>query len=99
MIYTSPNARYLRLIALLFKPLLRLFRPLPSVRLSLKNKEDGLSCSCDIPADSLFTLHLTREAKVNQMQRAAARWVKGLRGLTYEEPLQALKLQPLGKEG
>ncbi len=31
------------------------------------------------------------------IQRAATRWVKGLRGLTYEERLQALKLQPLGK--
>ncbi len=29
-----------------------------------------------------------------RMQRAATRWVKGLRGLTYEERLQALQLQP-----
>ncbi len=31
------------------------------------------------------TIHLER------IQRAATRWVKGLRGLTYEERLQALK--------
>ncbi len=31
------------------------------------------------------------------IQRATTRWVKGLRGLTYEERLQALKVQPLGK--
>ncbi len=34
---------------------------------------------------------------LERIQRAATRWVKGLRGLTYEERLQALKLQPLGK--
>ncbi len=34
---------------------------------------------------------------LERTQRAATRWVKGLRGLTYEERLQALKLQPLGK--
>ncbi len=31
------------------------------------------------------------------MPRAATRWVKGLRGRTLEERLQALKLQPPGK--
>ncbi len=31
------------------------------------------------------------------IQRAATRWVKGLRGLTYEERLKTLKLQPLEK--
>ncbi len=34
---------------------------------------------------------------LERIQRAAKRWVKGLRGLTYEERLQALKLQPPGK--
>ncbi len=34
---------------------------------------------------------------LERIQRAATRWVKGLRGLTYEERLQALKLQPQGK--
>ncbi len=34
---------------------------------------------------------------LERIQRAATRWVKGLRGLTYEERLQAPKLQPLGK--
>ncbi len=34
---------------------------------------------------------------LDRIQRTATRWVKGLRGLTYEERLQALKLQPLGK--
>ncbi len=34
---------------------------------------------------------------LERIQRAATQWVKGLRGLTYEERLQALKLQPLGK--
>ncbi len=34
---------------------------------------------------------------LERIQRAATRWVKGLRSLTYEERLQALKLQPLGK--
>ncbi len=34
---------------------------------------------------------------LEKIQRAATRWVKGLRGLTYEERLQALKLQPLRK--
>ncbi len=33
------------------------------------------------------------------IQRAATRRVKGLRGLTYEERLQTLKPQPLGKRG
>ncbi len=33
--------------------------------------------------------------QLERIQRAAARLVKGLRGLTYEEPLKALKLQPL----
>ncbi len=35
--------------------------------------------------------------QLERIQRAATRWVKGLRGLTYKERLQALKLQPLGK--
>ncbi len=35
---------------------------------------------------------------INQIQRAATRWMKGLRGLTYDERLQALKLQPLGND-
>ncbi len=35
--------------------------------------------------------------QLESIQRAATRWVKGLRGVTYEERLQALKLQPLGK--
>ncbi len=35
--------------------------------------------------------------RLERIQRAATRWVKGFRGLTYEERLQALKLQPLGK--
>ncbi len=30
---------------------------------------------------------------------AATRWVKGLRGLNYEERLKALKLQSLEKDG
>ncbi len=34
---------------------------------------------------------------LERIQWAATRWVKGFRGLTYEERLQALKLQPLGK--
>ncbi len=34
---------------------------------------------------------------LERIQRAATRRVKGLRGLTYEERIQALKLQPLGK--
>ncbi len=34
---------------------------------------------------------------LERIQRATTRWVKGLRGLTYEERLQTLKLQPLGK--
>ncbi len=34
---------------------------------------------------------------LERIQRAETRWVKGLRGLRYEERLQALKLQPLGK--
>ncbi len=34
---------------------------------------------------------------LERIQRAATRWLKGLRGLTYEERQQALKLQPLGK--
>ncbi len=34
---------------------------------------------------------------LERIQRAATRWVKGSWGLTYEERLQALKLQPLGK--
>ncbi len=34
---------------------------------------------------------------MERIQRAATRWVKGLRGLNYEERLQALKLQPLEK--
>ncbi len=34
---------------------------------------------------------------LERIQRAATRWMKGLRGLTYKERLQALKLQPLGK--
>ncbi len=34
---------------------------------------------------------------LERIQRAATRWVKGLRGLTYEERLQTLKLQPLEK--
>ncbi len=34
---------------------------------------------------------------LERIQRAATRWVKGLRGLTYEERLQALKLQALVK--
>ncbi len=34
---------------------------------------------------------------LERIQRAVTRWVEGLRGLTYEERLQALKLQPLGK--
>ncbi len=33
-----------------------------------------------------------------KIQRAATRWVRGLRGLTYEERLKALKLQPLEKK-
>ncbi len=36
---------------------------------------------------------------LERIQRAAARWVKGLRGLNYEEGLKALKLQSLEKEG
>ncbi len=34
---------------------------------------------------------------LERIQRVVTRWVKGLRGFTYEERLQALKLQPLGK--
>ncbi len=34
---------------------------------------------------------------LERIQRAATRWVKGLRSLTYEERLQDLKLQPLEK--
>ncbi len=34
---------------------------------------------------------------MERIQRAATRWMKGLRGLSYEERLQALKLQPLEK--
>ncbi len=34
---------------------------------------------------------------LERIGRAATRWVKGLRGLTYLERLQALKLQSLGK--
>ncbi len=35
---------------------------------------------------------------LERIQRAAARWVKGQRGLTYEERLRALKkLKPLGE--
>ncbi len=34
---------------------------------------------------------------LERIQRAATRWMKGLRGLIFEERLQALKLQPLGK--
>ncbi len=36
-------------------------------------------------------IHLAR------IKRATTRWVKDLRGLTYEERFQALKLQPLEK--
>ncbi len=42
--------------------------------------------------------HLKRDINhLERIQWAATRWVKGLRGLTYEERLQDLKLQPLGK--
>ncbi len=34
---------------------------------------------------------------LERSQRAATRWLKGFKGLAYEERLQALKLQPLGK--
>ncbi len=34
---------------------------------------------------------------LERIQRTATRWVKGLRGLTYEGWLQALNLQPLWK--
>ncbi len=34
---------------------------------------------------------------LERIQRAAKRWMKGPRGLTYEDRLQALKLQPIGK--
>ncbi len=35
---------------------------------------------------------------LERIQWAATRRLKDLRGLTYEERLQALKLQPLGKK-
>ncbi len=42
--------------------------------------------------------YLKKDIKhIDRMQRVATRWVKGLRGLTYEKRLQVLKLQPLGK--
>ncbi len=34
---------------------------------------------------------------LERIQRTATRWMKGLRGLTYEERLKALKQQPLEK--
>ncbi len=34
---------------------------------------------------------------LESIQRALTRWVKGLSGITYEERLQTLKLQSLGK--
>ncbi len=34
---------------------------------------------------------------LERIQWAVKRWVKSLRGLTYEERLKALKLQPLGQ--
>ncbi len=34
---------------------------------------------------------------LERMQRAATRWVKDLRGVTYEKRLRALKLHPLEK--
>ncbi len=49
-------------------------------------------CQANCPYLKKDITHLERT------QRAATRWVKGLRGLTYEERLQALKLQPLGKK-
>ncbi len=33
---------------------------------------------------------------VERIQRAVTRWLKGLRGLTYEERITAVELQPLG---
>ncbi len=65
-----------------------IFVPLYSalVRLQL---EYTIQANC--PYLKKDTNHLER------IQRAATRWLKGLRGLTYEERLQALKLQPLGK--
>ncbi len=36
---------------------------------------------------------------LERIQRAETRWVKGLRGLTYEERLQVLTLQPFEKRG
>ncbi len=49
-------------------------------------------------AKCLYSLIIQKDINhLERMQRAATRWVKGLRGLTYEERLQALKLQPLGK--
>ncbi len=61
------------------------------------------------PYSALVRLHLEYAAQANcpylkkginhleRIQRAAKRWVKSLGGLTYEEQLQTLKLQPLGK--
>ncbi len=48
----------------------------------------------------LYSLMIQKDINhLERIQRAATRWVKGLRGSTYEERLQALKLQPLGKRG
>ncbi len=57
--------------------------------LVLPHPEYAMQANCPYLKRNIY--HLER------IQRAATRWVKGLRGLTYEELLQALKLQPLGK--
>ncbi len=63
-----------------------------------------LASTVSIPIITLATSKLTQPFFLSQscfscpfFRGAATRWVKGLRGLTYEERLQALKLQPLGK--
>ncbi len=45
-----------------------------------------------------YAIYLKKDINhLERIQRAATRWVKGLRGLTYEEWLKVLKVPPLKK--
>ncbi len=70
------------------------------------NAEFTLSADVLAAADHLPIISYLSHSKPPKGQnhlegipRAATRRMKGLRGLTYEERLQALKLQPQGKRG